>query len=344
MRPTEEQLAQLTDHQIRGLAGLLGFSGLIKGAVKAKLPAAFLAALDKKCGGDVPTHIWRIRRERTPADSLESLRQRVAAAARDVEEASTGRKRLTKAGPSRGTPLPQDPLDAEPLPRHRSARLARRECAMDLDDSNSANGSDDGHVDHPPTLAGAPSGATKTTTLDCFKSLSEDLEAVQKLLDQVQRIATSKSRTKELALVGLQDEIADASATLRRLCTGLEVRKVTQEVKEMKINLQKTKKEQKKMPLYAEAARRGLQAAAPPMRKTLVWSTSRTFFLRPENDLVRKQEIPAWRFGANLREKFGTTPTEGDPPPSSSPSNGQGRMANAGRRLGTRSIGIGQSE
>ena len=150
MRPTEEQLAQLTDHQIRGLAGLLGFSGLIKGAVKAKLPAAFLAALDKKCGGDIPTHIWRIGREQTPADSLESLRQRVAAAARDDEEASTGRKRLMKAGPSRGTPLPQGPLDAEPLPRCRSARLARRECAMDLDDSDSANGSDDGHVDHPP--------------------------------------------------------------------------------------------------------------------------------------------------------------------------------------------------
>ena len=54
MRPTEEQLAKLTDHQIRGLAGLLGFSGAIKGYVKAELPAAFLAALDKKSGGDIP--------------------------------------------------------------------------------------------------------------------------------------------------------------------------------------------------------------------------------------------------------------------------------------------------
>ena len=314
MRPTEEQLAQLTDHQIRGLAGLLGFSGLIKGMVKAELPAAFLAALDKKCGGDIPSHIWRIGRERTPADSLESLKQRVAAAARNVEEEPTGRRRSTQAGPSRGTPIPQDFLEAEPLPRRRSERLARRERAMDLDDSDSEKELDDGHGDHPPPPAGASSGATKKATMDCFKSLSEDLHAVQKLIDQVHRIATSKSRTKDLALVGLQDEIAAASATLRQLRTGLEVGKVTQEVKEMKINLQKTKKEQKKMPSYAEAARRGVQAAAPPMRKTPVWSTSRTFFLRPENDIIRKQEIPAWRFGAKLREKFGAAPTGGDPP------------------------------
>ena len=166
----------------------------------------------------------------------------------------------------------------------------------------------------PLPLLEHPSGATKKAAMDCFKFLSEDLQAVQKLLDQVHRIATSKSRTKDLALVGLQDEIADASATLRRLRTGLEVGKVTQEVKEMKITLQKTKKEQKKMPSYAEAARRGVQAAAPPMRKTPVWSTSRTFFLRPENDAIRKQEIPAWRFGAKLREKFGAAPTGGDPP------------------------------
>ena len=186
---------------------------------------------------------------------------------------------------------------------------------MDLDDSDSENELDDGHGDHPPPPAGALSGTTKKATMDCFKSLSEDLHAVQKLIDQVHRIATSKSRMKALALVGLQDEIADASATLRQLRTRLEVGKVTQEVKEMKINLQKTKKEQKKMPSYAEAARRGVQAAAPQMRKTPMWSTSRTFFLRPENDIIRKQEIPAWRFGAKLREKFGAAPTGGDPPP-----------------------------
>ena len=50
MRPTEDQLAKLSDWAIRRLAGLLGFSGAIKGYVKAELPTAFLAALDKKCG------------------------------------------------------------------------------------------------------------------------------------------------------------------------------------------------------------------------------------------------------------------------------------------------------
>ena len=65
MRPTEEQLAKLTDFQIRGLAGLLGFSGLIKGCVKSELPAAFLAALDKK-GGAISPSIFGVLDERAP--------------------------------------------------------------------------------------------------------------------------------------------------------------------------------------------------------------------------------------------------------------------------------------
>ena len=101
-------------------------------------------------GAIIPIHIWRIGRERTQADSLESLKQRVAAVARDVAEGFTGRRRLTKAGSSRGTPLPPDILDAEPPPRRRSARLARRERAMDLDNSDSADELADGIGDHPP--------------------------------------------------------------------------------------------------------------------------------------------------------------------------------------------------
>ena len=169
-------------------------------------------------------------------------------------------------------------------------------------------------VNIPPPPTTAQADAAKTTTFKCFTSLSEDLGAVQKLLDQVHRIATSKSRSRDLAIVGLQDEIAEASAMLRRLRTGLEVGQVTQAVKEMKNTVQQTKKEQKKMPSYAEAARRGIPMAAPPARRTPVWSTSRTFFLKLENDAIRKQEIPAWRFGAKLREKFGAIPTGGDPP------------------------------
>ena len=225
-----------------------------------------------------------------------------------------GRQRLTKAGPSRGTITPQDVTD-EALPqRRRSARLARKAQAMEVDASDSANESADGEADHPPPMDDEPLGAAKTPTLDCFMSLSADLQAVQQILDQVHRIASSKSRSKELALVGLQNELADASATLRRLRTGLEVGKVSQAVKEMKNTVQQTKKEQKKVPSYAEAARRGQQVTAPAARRTPVWSTSRTFFLKPEDDTVRKQEIPAWRFGAKLRQKFGAIPEGGDPP------------------------------
>ena len=150
MRPTEEQLAKLTDFQIRELAGLLGFSGAIKGVVKAELPAAFLAALDKKVGGDIPLHIWHIGRARTTTDSLETLKQRVAAAARETKDAAAGRPRSTNAGPSRGLINLLDPLNADPLPRRRSARLAHRECRMDIDDSDLANESADGDGDQPP--------------------------------------------------------------------------------------------------------------------------------------------------------------------------------------------------
>ena len=75
MRPKESTLEKLTDFQIRGLAGLLGFSGALKGHVKAELPAVFLAALDAHCEGEVPDHVWKIARTRTEKDSLVLLRQ-----------------------------------------------------------------------------------------------------------------------------------------------------------------------------------------------------------------------------------------------------------------------------
>ena len=60
MRPKATTLEKLTDFQIRGLAGLLGFSGDLKGLVKSELPDAFLAALDEHCEGEMPDHVWRI--------------------------------------------------------------------------------------------------------------------------------------------------------------------------------------------------------------------------------------------------------------------------------------------
>ena len=73
MRPKESELAKLTDFQIRGLVGLLGFFGSLKGYIKSELPAVFLAALDDHCEGEMPDHVWRIGKTRTDKDSLVSL-------------------------------------------------------------------------------------------------------------------------------------------------------------------------------------------------------------------------------------------------------------------------------
>ena len=74
----------------------------------------------------------------------------MAAAARETEDAAAGRPRSTNVGPSRGSVNLLDPLDADPLPQRRSARLARWERRMDIDDSDSANESADGDGDPTP--------------------------------------------------------------------------------------------------------------------------------------------------------------------------------------------------
>ena len=79
-------------------------------------------------------------------------------------------------------------------------------------------------------------------TLDCFQSLSKDLKSVQDVLDQVHKLASGPHRSKDLVLVGLQDEISTASAKLQRLRTRLEVGRVSQTAQVLK----RTKKEAKK--------------------------------------------------------------------------------------------------
>lgn len=80
MRPTKVALIKLTDHQIRCLAGLLGFSKTLKQLTKVELLDAFLAALDAHCDGEVPDYVWKIGRARMVNDSLADLRARVAEA------------------------------------------------------------------------------------------------------------------------------------------------------------------------------------------------------------------------------------------------------------------------
>ena len=130
MRPKESELVKLTDFQIRGLVGLLGFSGALKGYIKSELPAVFLAALDDHCEGEMPDHVWRIGKTRTDKDSLVSLRQRVAIATRESSDDPSGRTgkkgTLTKGSTSSKSPHPRGSPDIEiPRPR-RSERLARK--------------------------------------------------------------------------------------------------------------------------------------------------------------------------------------------------------------------------
>ena len=91
MRPKESTLAKLTDYQIRGLAGLLGFTRALKGYVKAELLAVFLATLDEHCEGEILDHMWKIGRTHTEKDSLASMRQRVAIATHELDEEQVGR-------------------------------------------------------------------------------------------------------------------------------------------------------------------------------------------------------------------------------------------------------------
>ena len=65
---------------------------------------------------------------------------------------------------------------------------------------------------------------------------------MQEVLDQVFKLASGSRRSKDLALVGLQDEISNASAKLQRLRTGLEVGRVSQTVEALK----QTKKDSRK--------------------------------------------------------------------------------------------------
>ena len=319
MRPKESELAKLTDFQIRGLAGLLGFSGALKGYIKSELPAVFLTALDDHCEGEMPDHVWRIGKTRTDKDSLVSLRQRVAIAARESSDDPSGRTgkkgTLTKGSTSSKSPHPRGSPDIEiPRPR-RSERLARKSIQMELDESDSDDAPDaeDGSVPRPP--GDSNNKGVGTDTLECLRSLASDLKAVHTVLDQVHRLASGSRRSKDLALTGLQDEISQACNILQRLRTGMEVGRVCHTVQEAHKEKKRAKQEIKKPLSYAEAARRGVTgriSQAP--RGAAPWSTTRTFFLRPEDDATRTREIPAWMFGAKLRQKFGNVPDGGDPP------------------------------
>ncbi|MCV6575722.1 MAG: hypothetical protein OIF58_08310, partial [Cohaesibacter sp.] len=117
---------------------MLGFTGALRGLVKAELPAAFLAALEKDHDGVIPAHIWKIGSTRTDKDSMMAMRQRVALATRERGEEPPSKKSAGRSGEtSRGTEIPPDSTDGNAQGRRRSARLARKSAQMELDASDS---------------------------------------------------------------------------------------------------------------------------------------------------------------------------------------------------------------
>ena len=151
---------------------------------------------------------------------------------------------------------------------------------MELDVSDSDEDPDKDTDERVPTAEDEKCRDAGDDTMGCFQSLVTDLKSVQAVLDEVRKLATSRW-TKDLALIGLQDEIETASATLRKLRTGLEVGQVRHTVKELKKEAKIKRSEPTKVFSYAEAARRGAQAAHVAIRKTIAWSATRTFFLKP---------------------------------------------------------------
>ena len=186
---------------------------------------------------------------------------------------------------------------------------------MELDDSDSDEEQGAKDAPPPPPPDRNQKKGLSFAMMECLQSLSRDLKSVQEVLDQVFKLASGSRRSKDLALVGLQDEISNASAKLQRLQTGLEVGRVSQTVEALKQTKKDSRKENIKPLSYAEAAKRGASTRAPPPARTAAaWSATRTFFLKPEDESMRSKEIPAWVFGARLRQKFGQAPEGGDPP------------------------------
>ena len=318
MRPKKETLEKLTDFQIRGLAGLLGFSGSLKGFVKSELPDAFLAALDEYCEGDMPEHVWRIGKVRTDKDSLASMKQRVAAAARELEAETTKKssKKSTQGGVSQDSPNPKESPSFSLQNPRRSLRLAGKSALMELDDPNSDHDEDANIDDQKRSEDRQKKSTLGQDTTDCFQSLSQDLKSVHAVLAQLHKLTSGPRRSKDLALIGMQDEIANSMKTIQRLRTGLEVGRVSSTVKELKKTKLAEKKEERRKPMsYAEAARQGVSRHVPHApRAAAAWSSTRTFFLRPEDEALRTKEFPAWIFGAKLRQLFGVGPEGADPP------------------------------
>lgn len=87
------------------------------------------------------------------------------------------------------------------------------------------------------------------------------------------QVVSDPRRSKDLALVGMQDEIEKSIMTIQRFQTGLEVGSVSATVKELNKSKASEQTQDKKPLSYAEAARRGGSVQGPPApRPAAAWS------------------------------------------------------------------------
>ena len=155
-----------------------------------------------------------------------AMRQRVALATRERGEEPPTKKSAGCSGEtSRGTDIQHESMDKNAPGHCRSVRLACKTAQMELDVSDSDEDPDKDTDKRVPTAEEEKRRDAGDDTMGCFQSLVTDLKSVQAVLDEVRKLATSR-RTKDLTLIGLQDEIETANATLRKLRTGLEIGQV----------------------------------------------------------------------------------------------------------------------
>ena len=198
---------------------MLGFTGELKGYVKAELSAVFLAMLDEYCEGKILDHVWKIGHSQTDKESVASMQQKIAIAARELGREQEGRlvKRssTTKGGASRSSPILLRCPEEEVMRPRWSEQLAWKSIQMELDDSDSHDDKDMDAGGLPPPVEVGKIKGLGANTMDCSQSLSSNLKSVQAVLAQVHKLASGSCPSKDLVLVGLQDETAQACAMVQ---------------------------------------------------------------------------------------------------------------------------------
>ena len=78
---------------------------------------------------------------------------------------------------------------------------------MELDDSDSDVEREQDAGSPPQPTRSKTQQLKEIDTLDCFQVLMTDLQLVHTVLDKERKLSSSSRRSKDLVLVGLQDEL-----------------------------------------------------------------------------------------------------------------------------------------